>query len=102
MAEGDKVLLLFASANRDEREFPDPDRFDVTRRAERTAAFGHGIHYCLGASLARLEGRIAFEALLGAMPEYQITTDEIHWNHLIPVRGVVSIPVATGPVRAFA
>jgi hypothetical protein len=60
---GEKVLLLFGAANRDEREFPDAERFDVDRVAERHLAFGYGAHYCIGAALARLVGRVAFEEL---------------------------------------
>jgi cytochrome P450 family 130 len=60
---GEKVLLLFGAANRDEREFPDADRPDVTRVSERHLAFGYGAHYCIGAALARLMGRVAFEEL---------------------------------------
>ncbi|MQA17593.1 MAG: cytochrome P450, partial [Pseudonocardiaceae bacterium] len=58
MRAGETVLLLFGSANRDDRVFPDPDRLDITRKPERQVAFGHGIHFCLGAALARLEGRV--------------------------------------------
>lgn len=65
-----RVLLVWAAANLDEREFPDPERFDVTRNASRHLSFGHGIHFCLGASLARLEARIAFEELLARYPRY--------------------------------
>ncbi len=70
--EGAKVHLIWASANRDERRWPDPDRLDVTRQPQRHVAFGEGIHHCLGAPLARLEGRIALEALLGRIPDYAV------------------------------
>ena len=70
--EGALVRLVWASANRDEREFPDPDRFDVTRSAPRHLGFGHGVHFCLGAYLARLEARVAFEELLARIPDYQL------------------------------
>ena len=73
--KGSRVLLVWAAANRDEREFPDPDRFDVARGASRHLALGHGIHFCLGASLARLEARVAFEELLGALPEYRLAAE---------------------------
>lgn len=68
----ERVLLVWAAANLDEREFPDPERFDVTRSVKRHLAFGHGIHFCLGASLARLEARIAFETLLERHPNYTV------------------------------
>jgi len=70
--EGALVRLVWASANRDEREFPDPDRFDVTRSAPRHLGFGHGVHFCLGAHLARLEARVAFEELLARIPDYEL------------------------------
>ena len=69
---GDEVLLLYASANRDERVFPDPERFDVTRQHNRHVAFGFGTHFCLGASLARLEIRVMFEELLRRIPDWQL------------------------------
>ena len=68
----ERVLLVWAAANLDEREFEDPERFDVTRRISRHLALGHGIHFCLGASLARLEARIAFETLLERFPDYSL------------------------------
>jgi cytochrome P450 len=67
-----RVMLLWAAANLDDREFPDPERFDVRRRAPRHLALGHGIHFCLGASLARLEARVAWEEFLARMPGYEI------------------------------
>src|SRR5438309_1299922 len=68
----DGVLLLYASANRDERVFTDPDRFDVTRSHNRHVAFGFGTHFCLGASLARLEIRVMFEELLRRIPDWEL------------------------------
>ena len=72
VAAGTRVLLVLGAANRDEREFDEPDRFDIDRREARHLALGHGIHFCLGAVLARLEARIAFEELLARVPEYEI------------------------------
>jgi cytochrome P450 len=70
--EGAEVQLVWGAANRDEREFDDPDRFDVHRRIRRHLAFGQGLHFCLGANLARLEARVAFEELLARMPDYEL------------------------------
>ena len=67
LREGETVLFLYASANRDEREFPDPDRFDIARRPPRILSFGHGTHACLGIHIAKAEGRIALEELLRAL-----------------------------------
>lgn len=67
---GQNVFLLLGSANRDERQFPEPDRFDIARNPQDHVAFGYGIHYCLGAPLARLEGRNALESLLFECPFY--------------------------------
>ena len=69
---GSRVMLLWGSANLDDREFPDPEVFDIHRRAPRHLGFGHGIHVCLGAALARLESRVAFEELLTRAPEYEL------------------------------
>ena len=67
-----RVLLMWGAANLDEREFPHPERFDIHRRPERQLAFGHGAHFCMGAALARLEARVAFEELLACMPEFEV------------------------------
>jgi cytochrome P450 len=70
--EGEKVLLLFGAANRDEREFRDPDRLDIAREAARHLAFGYGAHYCIGAALARVMGRVAFEELVTRLGSFEI------------------------------
>jgi len=72
LREGEQLFLLWGSANRDDREFEDADRFDVRRRSRRHLAFGQGVHFCLGKSLARLEARVAFEELLARAPEYAL------------------------------
>jgi cytochrome P450 family 142 subfamily A polypeptide 1 len=74
--KGQKLVLLYPSANRDERIFPDPQRFDVERTPNEHLAFGHAAHFCLGASLARLELRVMFEELLARMPDLVLDTDE--------------------------
>ena len=74
MRAGQRVFLLLVSANHDEREFPDPESFDVQRTFTRTLVFGHGTHFCIGAHAARLVGRILFEELLARIPDY--TVDE--------------------------
>ena len=76
LREGDELLLMYASANRDEEVFSDADRYDVTRTPNHHIAFGFGTHFCLGASLARLELRICFEELLTRIPEMQLSGDE--------------------------
>ena len=70
--EGQKVLLLYPSANRDEEQFPDPFRFDITRSPNDHVAFGFGTHFCLGNSLARLELQVLFEQLLERLPTIQL------------------------------
>jgi hypothetical protein len=69
---GAKILLLFGAANRDERAFPDPDRLDVGRGADTHLAFGYGAHYCIGAALARLMGRVAFEEIVTHLPDLRL------------------------------
>ncbi|GMU78465.1 MAG: putative cytochrome P450 123 [Acidimicrobiia bacterium] len=91
--EGDQVLLLFGSANRDDAEFPDPDRFEPDRRPDRHLAFGHGIHYCLGASLARLETCVGLGAVLAVDAEYEIDRDGLEWIRSGPIRGPQRLPI---------
>jgi cytochrome P450 len=94
--EGSVMVLLTAAGNRDERRFEDPDRFDVRRRIERHLSFGYGIHHCLGAALARLEGRVAMQELLKRFPTW-----EIDWDHAVQartstVRGWETLPAIVG------
>ncbi len=91
--EGSKVLLLTGSAGRDERNYPDPDRFDVRRRFDRQVSFGYGIHFCLGAALARIEGRVALEELLRRHPRWTVDRDAAVRLHTSTVRGWSSLPV---------
>jgi cytochrome P450 len=84
---GSDLLLMFGAANRDESRFPDPDRFDIQRHPEGHLAFGHGIHFCLGASLARLEARVAFEALFERCRDIRLADDEIPFVDSWVVRG---------------
>ena len=85
--EGAIVTPLFASANRDEDVFPDADRFDVDRDASSHLAFGMGVHFCLGAPLARLEARVAFEVLLSRLRDLRLLEDEVSWEPFFLFRG---------------
>jgi hypothetical protein len=96
LREGDKAVLLIGSANRDERAFPDPDRFDVLRNTSRSLAFGQGTHFCLGAALARLEGRVALDEVLRRIPGWQIEAEGIVRVHSVNVRGFAALPVRCG------
>jgi hypothetical protein len=91
--EGARVVLLYGSANRDGRKFPDPDRFDVERAPRDIASFGGGIHRCLGAPLARLEARIALESLLPRIPDYQIAGEYV-WSQRLNFRGMRRLPLS--------
>ncbi|BBZ14878.1 cytochrome P450 [Mycobacterium branderi] len=97
--QGSVMLLLTASANRDERMFADPDRFDIHRKARQHLAFGFGIHHCLGAHLARLEARVALEEVLKRFPEWEVDWDNAVQAHTSTVRGWERLPVITGTVR---
>jgi cytochrome P450 len=93
--EGSAMVLLNGSANRDERQFPDGDRFDIHRRISRHLSFGYGIHFCLGAALARLEGRVALEEVLNRFPDWEVDTDNAVRALTSTVRGWESLPVVT-------
>lgn len=90
---GSAMLLLVGSANRDERRYRDPDRFDVHREDGGNITFGFGLHYCLGAALARLEGRVALEEILNRFPEWEVDEDGAVLASTSTVRGWESLPV---------
>jgi cytochrome P450 PksS len=90
---GDIVLLFIGSANRDPEVFADPDTLDVTRTGGRHLTFGGGIHVCLGAPLARLEGEVALEALLRRYPRMELVDAEAHWRPGPLFHGLESLPV---------
>jgi len=93
---GAEVMLLWGAANHDEREFEDPERFDVTRRIRRHLAFGQGRHFCIGSHLARLEARVGFEELLARLPEYRLEAPP-RWLSSIWARAYRSVPIAFSP-----
>jgi hypothetical protein len=90
---GDMVIPFMASANRDPRQFPDPDVFDVARAAERHVAFAWGLHFCLGAWLARLEARLVFETVLARLPDLTLASHEPRWKPMIFLRGLEALPL---------
>jgi cytochrome P450 len=90
---GSAMLCCVGSANRDERQFPDPDRFDIHRKIGHHLTFGYGPHFCLGASLARLEGRVALEELLKRVPEWDVDLSRSEMGYAPGVRGYAKLRV---------
>jgi len=93
---GSAMLMLVGSANRDERKFDDPEQFDIHRKIGQHLTFGYGIHYCLGAALARLEGRIALDEVLNRFPEWDVDLSKAKLSPTSTVRGWETLP-ATVP-----
>ncbi|MDS9997473.1 cytochrome P450 family protein [Bacillus atrophaeus] len=93
---GDMIFIGIGSANRDPERFENPEKFDISRSPNRHISFGFGIHFCLGAPLARLEGQIAFNALLKRFPyiELAVASDEMKWRKNAFLRGLESLPVS--------
>jgi cytochrome P450 len=91
-----KVVLLTGSAGRDERKYPNPDRFDIHRDVDQHLTFGFGIHFCLGAALARMEGRIALEETLRRYPTWTVDRDGAIMLYTSTVRGYQNLPVSVG------
>ncbi len=92
--KGDRVILITGAACRDEREFENPNTLDIHRKINRQLALGFGFHLCLGASLARLEGKIALEEFFKRFPNYQVDEDNLGYVHSSNVRGFTSVPIA--------
>jgi cytochrome P450 len=90
---GSKMALLTGSAGRDERAYTDPDRFDVRRKIDQHVSFGYGIHFCLGAALARMEGRVGIEEMLQRFPTWDVDEDNAEMVHTSTVRGWAMLPV---------
>ena len=87
------VVSVIGAANRDPKQFADPDRLDVTRKENRHIAFGFGIHFCLGAPLARLEGQIALGTLVRRFPKLSLVSNVPEWRESSTLRGLTSLPV---------
>jgi cytochrome P450 len=96
MPAGDFVALLYGSANRDERQFADPDRYDIGRKPKGHLGFGGGVHICLGNSTARLVTRSAFEELMRRVPEFTLVTDRLPWLPSSTFRSPLRMEVAVG------
>ncbi len=99
---GEMVFVVLASANRDDRQFTSPDSLDLSREPNKHLSFGLGAHFCLGATLARLEGQIAISTLLRRAPDLRLTVapDGLRWRRGLLLRGLESLPVAFGKHRA--
>ena len=94
---GSAMMLLVASANRDERRWPDPDRFDIHRKTSQHLTFGIGTHYCLGAALARLEARVALEEILEHFPKWEVDWDDAALSSTSTMRGWETLPIRVYP-----
>jgi cytochrome P450 len=94
--EGDQVLVLYGSANHDPDAYPDPDVLDVDRPVKVHWTFGHGIHYCLGNAVARLEVRVALQALVERLGDWDVDESDVQYNQLVPTRGVAQAPIHVG------
>ncbi|GHC62218.1 cytochrome P450 family protein [Streptomyces flavofungini] len=99
IAAGDPVLVVLAAADRDPARFPDPDLLDLSRVDNQHLGYGHGIHYCLGAPLARLEGQTALATLLRRLPDLQLAVEpeELRWRGGLIMRGLRTLPVTFTP-----
>ena len=98
--EGDRLVLLIGAANHDPRRFDDPGRFNIERQMTQHLAFGFGVHFCLGARLARLEARVAMEEIHKRLPDYQVDESGVSVVHAGNVAGLATLPIQFTPSRA--
>jgi len=96
IAAGEPMMLLIGAANRDPAQFPDPDRLDIGRQDVKMLSFGGGIHFCLGAMLARTEAQVAIGTLLARVAHIELATEDLAWRPHITLRGLSSLPVRVG------
>jgi pimeloyl-[acyl-carrier protein] synthase len=92
--KGELLALSFAAANRDPEQFAEPAELNIARKPNRHLAFGHGLHYCVGAALARLEGQITITRILSSLPDIRLESEDLHWHRNLTLRGLKSLPVA--------
>jgi cytochrome P450 len=97
--EGEAVVAIVAAANRDPAQFADPDRLDITRADNQHLAFGAGIHYCVGAPLARVEAQIAINTLLRRFPTLTLQDESPTWRETAIIRGLTSLPLSAEPAH---
>ncbi len=97
LREGQPVLFLYPSANRDEREFENPDVLDIQRRAPRILSFGHGIHGCIGMNTAKMEARVCLEAVAEHIPDYEVDTENAERLRTEFVQGFAKLPIRFTP-----
>jgi pimeloyl-[acyl-carrier protein] synthase len=95
--KGQAVMAVMAAANRDPERFPEPDRFDITRKDNRHLAFGYAAHFCFGAALARVEGQEVFEAIIRRFDSMELLPGTLTWRNNLGLRGMISLPVKFQP-----
>jgi cytochrome P450 len=100
--KGQAVIVVMGAGNRDPERFPDPDQLDVGRRDNRHLAFGWASHFCFGAALARIEGQIAFEAIVSRLPDLALEPGPLVWRENLGLRGLTSLPVTFGKASPVA
>jgi cytochrome P450 len=91
---GERVLLVLSAANRDPRQFADPDTFDIARDPNPHVGFGGGIHHCLGANLARVEGQEALRAITQRFAPFRVATERLAYHTLLSLRGLQALEVS--------
>jgi hypothetical protein len=95
------VITVMAAGNRDPERFPEPDRLDITRKDNRHLAFGWAAHFCFGAPLARIEGQIAFEAILRRLHNLALKPGSLTWRTNLGLRGLTALPITFDPPTAI-